>query len=135
MRRREDAHRDHIFRLGPGVEVNPAQEQQQFRIRQREQARSGVFFEEQVATEFAQPAGFAQPGLSLRVTAIPVQPQAFMRLQLQFVEFCPGYRTRTAFTIQHQGMHQPPLRVVFLEHPHPLIDSRFIPSFSADWAK
>ena len=44
-----------------------------------------------------------------------------MGLQLQVIEFSPGYRTRTAFTVQHQGMHQPPLRVFFLEHPHPFV--------------
>lgn len=41
------------------------------------------------------------------MTAVPVQPQAFVGLQLQVIELSPGYRTRTAFTIQHQGMHQP----------------------------
>lgn len=30
-----------------------------------------------------------------------------MGLELQFIEFSPGYRTRAAFTIQHQGMYQP----------------------------
>ena len=41
-----------------------------------------------------------------------------MGLQLQVIEFSPGYRTRAASTVQHKGMHQPPLRVFFLEHPH-----------------
>ncbi|MNG22000.1 hypothetical protein D3C84_1064380 [compost metagenome] len=41
-----------------------------------------------------------------------------MGLHLQVIEFRPGYRTRAAFTVQHEGMHQPPLRVFFLEHPH-----------------
>ena len=53
-----------------------------------------------------------------------------MGLQLQIVELSPGYRTRTAFTVQHQGMHQPPLRVFFLEHPHPFVDPVYSGIFS-----
>lgn len=44
-----------------------------------------------------------------------------MGLQLQVIQFSPGNRTRTTFSIQHQGMDQPPLRVFFLEHPHPCL--------------
>ncbi|MNJ63757.1 hypothetical protein D3C77_596790 [compost metagenome] len=47
-----------------------------------------------------------------------MQPQAFLWLQLKGVQFSSSNRTRTAVSIQHQGMHKTPLRVFFLEHPY-----------------
>ncbi|MNZ88044.1 hypothetical protein D3C78_1069260 [compost metagenome] len=115
----EDAHRDHVFGLGTWIEVDSAQEQQHLRVRQRQQPRTGVFLKQQVAGKLVQTTVMAQPGTGLRVTTIPVQPQAFLRLQLKCIQLSSSNRTRTAVSIQHQGMYQAPLRVFFFEHPYP----------------
>ncbi len=54
--------------------------------------------------------------MRLRVTAIPMQPKTFLRLQLEFLQFGSSNETRPAFTVQNEGMNQPPLRVCFIEH-------------------
>ncbi|MNN26431.1 hypothetical protein D3C81_1399360 [compost metagenome] len=124
MRPGGNAHRDHVLGLGAGIEVDATQEQQKLGVGQGQQPWPGVFFKQQVAGEFAQAAGLAQPGLGLRMTAVQVQPQALGRLQLQAIELGSSNRTRTALSIEHQGMYKPPLRIIFLEHPYSTNKSR-----------
>ncbi|MNJ45474.1 hypothetical protein D3C77_405690 [compost metagenome] len=101
----ENAYRDHVFGLCARIEVDPAQKQQHLLFWQGQQPWAGIFFEEQVAGELAQAAVAAQPGPGLGMAAIPMQPEALLWLQLQVVQFSSSNRTRTAFTIEHQGMH------------------------------
>ena len=109
----KDAQRDHILRLSPRIEVDPAQEQQQLMLRQRQHPRPGVLFEQQVAGKLAQPAVAAQPVLGLWVTAIPVHPEAFLLGQLQILQLVTINGPRPAQPIEDKGMDQ---AAVFTRH-------------------
>src|SRR3990167_1536473 len=74
----KNAHRDHVLRFGPWIEVKATQEQQQLLLRQRQQTWASILFEQQVASKSAQTTFCTQPSLRLRMTAIPMQPEAFL---------------------------------------------------------
>ncbi|MCY1530466.1 hypothetical protein D9M68_656540 [compost metagenome] len=114
----KDTHRNHVFRLCAWIQVDPTQEQQQRMLGQRQYPWTGVLLQQQVASELTQAAFAAQPGLRLRMTAIPMQPEAFLLRQLKLDQLLPSYRASAAPAIQDKSVHQSPLRVVFLVHPY-----------------
>ncbi len=116
LRGSEDTHRDHVFGFRTGIQIHAAQKQQQLLLRQRQQTRPGVLFQQQVAGKLAQTAAGAQPGMRLRMATIPVQPEAFFWLQCKVLQLGSSDETRPTLTVQNEGMNQPPLRVCFIEH-------------------
>ncbi|MNC26841.1 hypothetical protein D3C75_749880 [compost metagenome] len=104
-----DPQRHHVFRRSTGVEVDPAQKQQQALPTQRHQSRPGRLLQQQIAGELVQTAGFAQPLLRLRHAAVPVQPEAFLRTQVEHLQLVALDPARTTLAVQHETVDQPAL--------------------------
>src|SRR5690606_26899747 len=100
----KNTHRNHILGFSARIQVDATQEQQKLLIRQAKQARPGVFLQQQVAAELAEATVLAEPQTGLRVSAIPVQPQAFLLSQLQLIELLQLAAARATQAVQNEGM-------------------------------
>ncbi len=92
--------RDHVFGNRTGVEIHPTQEEQQAVVGLSDQSRPSGFFEQQIASEFAQATGLAQPGLGLGDAAVPVQPQHLAGARLDLRQLPPAQSSSATTAIE-----------------------------------
>ncbi|MCY1407441.1 hypothetical protein D9M71_227420 [compost metagenome] len=113
-----DPQRDHVLRHRARVQVHSAQEHQQTLSPQIYDPWAGGFLEQQVAGEFVQATGLAQPDLSLGHATIPMDPQGLFRLEVEQRQLGACNLPAATVPIQHVAVDQATLRSAFvLLHP------------------